>query len=84
MGNPFYPGGNQPPRNQNGFGIPDLNNAPPEVRGNMFQLFNWFASNLQGNPQQIVNSMLSGGMMNNFQFNQLSQMANLFRGKLGR
>lgn len=78
MGNPFYPG------NQNGFGIPDLNNAPPEVRGNMFQLFNWFASNLQGNPQQIVNSMLSGGMMNNFQFNQLSQMANLFRGKLGR
>ena len=84
MGNPFYPGNNQPPRNQNGFGIPDLNNAPPEIRGNMFQLFNWFASNLQGNPQQIVNSMLSGGMMNNFQFNQLSQMANLFRGKLGR
>lgn len=84
MGNPFYPGGNQPPRNQNGFGIPDLNNAPPEVRGNVFQLFNWFASNLQGNPQQIVNSMLSGGMMNNFQFNQLSQMANLFRGRLGR
>ena len=84
MGNPFYPRNDQPQGNQNGFGIPDLNNAPPEVRGNMFQLFNWFRSNLQGNPQQIVNSMLSGGMMNNFQFNQLSQMANLFRGKLGR
>lgn len=84
MGNPFYPGNNQPQGNQNGFGIPDLNNAPPEVRGNVFQLFNWFRANLQGNPQQIVNSMLSGGMMNNFQFNQLSQMANLFRGKLGR
>lgn len=82
MGNPFYPGNNQPQGNQNG--IPNLNDAPPEVRGNMVQLFNWFASNLQGNPQQIVNSMLSGGIMNNFQFNQLSQMANLFRGKLGR
>lgn len=84
MGNPFYPGNNQPVQNQNGFGIPDLNNAPPEIRGNVFQLFNWFRSNLQGNPQQIVNNMLSGGMMNNAQFNQISQMANLFRGKLGR
>lgn len=88
MGNPFYPGGNQPPRNQNGIqtpiGIPNLNDAPPEARGNIVQLFNWFASNLQGDPQQIVNSMLTNGQMNNSLFGQLSQMANMFRGILGR
>ena len=37
MGNPFYPGNNQPQGNQNGFGIPDLNNAPPEVRGSFLR-----------------------------------------------
>lgn len=88
MGNPFYPGGNQPPRNQNGFqtipGLPNLNDAPPEVRGDIGQLFNWFASNLQGNPQQIMQNMFMGGLMDNTKFNQLSQMANFFRGMLGR
>lgn len=82
MGNPFYPGNNQPVQNQNG--IPNLNDAPPEVRGNMVQLFNWFASNLRGDPQQIVNSMFANGQMNNSLFGQLSQMANMFRGMFGR
>lgn len=82
MGNPFYPGNNQPQGNQNG--IPNLNDAPPEVRGNMVQLFNWFASNLHGDPQQIVNSMFANGQMNNSLFGQLSQMANMFRGMFGR
>lgn len=47
---------------------------------NMMQQFNQFRSTFQGNPQQKVQELLSSGQMSQQQFNQLSQMAQMFRG----
>ena len=47
---------------------------------NMIQQFNQFRSNFQGNPQQKVQELLNSGQMSQQQFNQLSQMAQVFRG----
>ena len=47
---------------------------------NMMQQFNQFRSTFQGNPQQKVQELLSSGKMSQQQFNQLSQMAQMFRG----
>lgn len=47
---------------------------------NMMQQFNQFRSTFQGNPQQKVQELLNSGQMTQQQFNQLSQMAQMFRG----
>lgn len=51
---------------------------------NTIQQFNQFQSTFQGNPQQKVQELLQTGQMSQQQFNQLSQMAQVFRQILGR
>lgn len=68
MGNPFY----RQPR---------INNAPSN---NMMSQFNQFARTFQGDPKQTVANLLQSGQMSKEQFNQFSQMANAFRGFLGK
>lgn len=47
--------------------------------GNMMNQFNQFRSTFQGDPQQRVQELLNSGQMSQQQFNQLSNMAQLFR-----
>ena len=42
---------------------------------NFMNQFNQFRQGIQGNPQQMVQSMLQNGQMSQEQFNQLSGMA---------
>ena len=46
----------------------------------MMQQFNQFRRTFNGNPQQAVMNMLQQGVMTSQQFQQLSEMANQFRG----
>lgn len=43
---------------------------------NFMKQINQFRQGIQGNPQQIVQSMLQNGQMSQQQFEQLSNMAN--------
>lgn len=43
---------------------------------NFMSQFNQFRNGIQGNPQQMVQSMIQNGQMSQEQFNQLSNMAN--------
>lgn len=58
----------------NPFNMFGLNNF-----GNMMNQFNQFRSTFQGDPQQRVQELLNSGQMSQQQFNQLSNMAQLFR-----
>ena len=40
--------------------------------------------NIQGNPEAITNYLRSSGQMSDEQFNQLSQMANMAQGFMGK
>ena len=73
MANPFF-GNIQPqqPQHQTGF------NNPFE----MLAAFNQFKSNFSGDPQQTVQNLLNSGQMTQEQFQQLSGMAQMFRGLL--
>lgn len=51
---------------------------------NMLQQFNQFRNNFQGDPKQAVMNLLSSGRMSQDQFNQLSQMAQLFQNGMRR
>lgn len=51
---------------------------------NMLQQFNQFRNNFQGDPKQAVMSLLSSGRMSQDQFNQLSQLAQLFQNGMRR
>ena len=51
---------------------------------NMMQSFNRFRQTFSGDPKQMVANMLQSGQMSKAQFEQLSQMANQFRGMIGR
>ena len=56
--------------------------AMPAQNGNSFlnmvNQFNQFRSTFQGDPQQIVQGLLSSGRMTQDQFTQLGQMATEF------
>lgn len=51
---------------------------------NMMQAFNQFKQTVNGNPEAIVKGLLQSGRMTQAQFNQLQQMANQFRGMMGK
>lgn len=58
--------------------------APQNNPMNMLQQFNQFRNNFQGDPKQAVMNLLSSGRMSQDQFNQLSQMAQLFQNGMHR
>lgn len=47
--------------------------------GNLIQQFNQFKQTFSGNPQQMVQQMLSSGKISQEQYNQAVQMANQFQ-----
>lgn len=49
--------------------------APPAVP-NIWGQFQSFARSIQGNPQTIVQNLISSGRMSQEQFNRFGQMAN--------
>lgn len=49
---------------------------------NLLARFRQFKSQFSGDPQQKVQELLNSGKMSQAQFNQLSQMAQQFRGFL--
>ena len=53
-------------------------NNPMSNMMNLMNQFNQFKNNFRGNPEQQVKEMLSSGQMTQNQFNQLSQLANMF------
>ena len=54
-----------------------MNNPMSNIM-NLMSQFNQFKNNFRGNPEQQVKEMLSSGQMTQNQFNQLSQLANMF------
>lgn len=54
-------------------------NQPNNMNG-LLQKFRQFKSQFQGDPQQKVQELLNSGQMSQAQFNQLSQMAQQFKG----
>lgn len=54
-----------------------LNNSPS--MGNLISKFQQFKQTFSGNPQQIVQQMLSSGKISQEQYNQAVQMANQFK-----
>ena len=59
---------------------------PPKMNNvmNLMQQFNEFKNNFQGDPKQTVMNLLATGQMSQQQFQQLSQMANLFQNGMKR
>ena len=55
-----------------GFSAP----AQHPASGNIWQQFQQFRQNLNGNPEQIVKGLLQSGRMTEQQFQQFGQMAN--------
>ena len=51
---------------------------------NVIDQFNQFQSTFQGDPKQKVQELLNSGQMTQNQFNQLSNMAQVFQTLLGR
>lgn len=82
MGNPFF--NNQPSNSQN---LPPFGGSPnmadqltqlasdPSIPGQL----NQFASAIQGNPEQMVRSLVSSGQMSPQQYQLLSMVAPLFQ-----
>ena len=54
-------------------------NNPFSNINNVMSQFNQFRSTFQGDPQQKVQELLNSGQMSQQQFEQLSQMAQMFR-----
>lgn len=50
------------------------------MSNNLLAKFRQFKSQFQGDPQQKVQELLNSGQMTQAQFNQLSQMAQQFKG----
>ena len=62
--------------NMNNTGM-NVNNPMSNIM-NLMNQFNQFKNNFKGDPEQQVRQLLSSGQMTQSQFNQLSQMANMF------
>lgn len=56
--------------------------APQNNMGQLLQNFERFKAQFQGNPQQMVQQLISSGRMSQAQYNQLAQMANQLYPKL--
>ena len=65
----------------NMFGNPQ---GPFNNMNNVVNQFNQFQSTFQGDPKQKVQELLDSGQMTQNQFNQLSNMAQMFQALLGR
>ena len=59
-------------------------NTPFSNFANMMNQYNQFKSTFSGDPQAKVQELLKSGQMTQSQFDQLSQMAQLFRQLMGR
>lgn len=86
--NPFYRNQGQGQINQPAWqnqGTPMMQ-APSGFQNasNFIDRFNQFRSTFQGDPRAKVQELLNSGQMSQQQFQQLSQMANNFRGLFGR
>lgn len=57
-------------------------NGSAQQCNNMQQQFDNFRKTINGNPQAIVENLVSSGKMSQQQYQQLSQMANILRGTL--
>lgn len=60
------------------------NQGPFGNINNVMNQFNQFQSTFQGDPKQKVQDLLNSGQMSQEQFNQLSNMAQVFQTLLGR
>ena len=58
--------------------------GPFNNMNNVIDQFNQFQSTFQGDPKQKVQELLNSGQMTKNQFNQLSNMAQMFQALLGR
>lgn len=58
--------------------------GPFNNMNNVIDQFNQFQSTFQGDPKQKVQELLNSGQMTQNQFNQLSNMAQMFQALLGR
>lgn len=58
--------------------------GPFNNMNNVIEQYNQFRSNFQGDPKQQVQNLLNSGQMTQNQFNQLSNMAQMFQTLLGR
>ena len=58
--------------------------GPFNNMNNVVNQFNQFQSTFQGDPKQKVQELLNSGQMTQNQFNQLSNMAQMFQTLLGR
>lgn len=58
--------------------------GPFNNMNNVVDKFNQFQSTFQGDPKQKVQELLNSGQMTQNQFNQLSNMAQVFQTLLGR
>lgn len=58
--------------------------GPFNNMNNVINQFNQFQSTFQGDPKQKVQELLNSGQMTQNQFNQLSNMAQVFQTLLGR
>ena len=58
--------------------------CPFNNMNNVVDQFNQFQSTFQGDPKQKVQELLNSGQMTQNQFNQLSNMAQMFQALLGR
>lgn len=56
--------------------------APQNNMGQLLQNFERFKAQFQGNPQQMVQQLISSGKMSQAQYNQLAQLANQLYPKL--
>ena len=67
--------------------VMDMQNMPqtqapdPFLMNNLADKLQQFGSMINGNPQQIVQNLLSSGRMSQAQFQQYSQMANQILGR---
>lgn len=71
MANPFY--GGQAPQQQSIPGLPEVDKSLP-----MDQAFQKFASEFQGNPQQMVANLMMNGIMSQNQFQKIGGLARMF------
>lgn len=58
--------------------------GPFNNMNNVIDQFNQFQSTFQGDPKHKVQELLNSGQMTQNQFNQLSNMAQMFQALLGR
>jgi len=58
--------------------------GPFNNMNNVINQFNQFQSTFHGDPKQKVQELLNSGQMTQNQFNQLSNMAQMFQALLGR